>query len=253
VAGSAAGATPGSAEDQQPLAAALRPRSPQARPLAGRVVAIDPGHNGGNARAGSRIARLVEIGNGRKACDTTGAQTAGGYPESAFAWDVAARLAALLRQAGATVVLTRSDDTGVGPCITERASIGNRAHADAAISIHADGGPPAGYGFHVIEPASIGRNAAIVAPSNRLAVAVRTQFAAVTGEPFSTYTGGGRALTARTDLGGLNLSSVPKVFIECANLRNAADARRVTSPAWRQRAATALAAGLTAYLRSAAG
>jgi N-acetylmuramoyl-L-alanine amidase len=53
----------------------------------------------------------------------------------------------------------------------------------------------------------------------------------------------------RTDLGGLNLSTVPKVFIECANMRNAADAARVTSPAFRQRAAVGIAAGITAFLR----
>ena len=53
------------------------------------------------------------------------------------------------------VVLTRTSNAGWGPCITERAAIGNRAHADAAISIHADGGPASGRGFHVIYPPSI--------------------------------------------------------------------------------------------------
>ena len=240
--------TPGApaAADQTGQSLALQPLG--GRALAGKVIVIDPGHNGGNGRAAARIAQLVNIGNGTKACDTTGAQTNPGYAESAFTWDVANRLAALLRQAGATVVLTRSSNSGIGPCITERAAIGNRAHADAAISIHADGAPSGGYGFHVIEPASIGRNAAIVAPSDRLARTIRAMFSAGTGEPYSTYIGGGHALTARTDLGGLNLSTVPKVFIECANMRNAGDAGRLTSPVWRQRAAVALAAGLTAYL-----
>jgi N-acetylmuramoyl-L-alanine amidase len=76
-----------------------------------------------------------------KACDTAGAQTDAGYPEHAFTFNVAMRLARLLRAEGATVVLTRPNDHGVGPCVTQRAAIGNRAHADAAISIHADGGP----------------------------------------------------------------------------------------------------------------
>ena len=246
--GSSGSPAPGvpQAADQASQSLTLQPLG--ARPLSGKVIVIDPGHNGGNGRAASRIAQLVNIGNGTKACDTTGAQTNAGYAESAFTWDVANRLAALLRQAGATVVLTRSSNTGVGPCITERAAIGNRAHADAAISIHADGAPTGGYGFHVIEPLSIGRNAAIVGPSDRLARAIRATFAAGTGEAYSTYTGGGRALTTRSDLGGLNLSTVPKVFIECANMRNAGDAGRLTSPVWRQRAAVALAAGLTAYL-----
>lgn len=219
--------------------------------LQGKVIVIDPGHNGANGRHSRQIARQVWTGNGSKACDTTGAQTNAGYPESAFTFDVATRLAALLRARGATVVLTRTDDRGVGPCIIERAAIGNRARADAAISIHADGAPAAGHGFHVIVPRGIGRNDAIVAPSRRLGTAVRDAFRRGTGQPLATYTGtrtGG--VVTRSDLGGLNLSTVPKVFIECGNMRNPGDARRISSPAWRQRAAAALAAGLDTYLTS---
>jgi N-acetylmuramoyl-L-alanine amidase len=219
--------------------------------LRGKVVAIDPGHNGANYRHTAQIARKVSIGNGTKACDTTGTETNSGYPEAAFTLDVSLRLAGLLRAEGATVVLTRISDTGAGPCITERAAIGNRARADAAISIHGDGAPARGYGFHVIVPQGIGANDAIVSPSRRLGVQVRDAFRAGTGEALSTYTGtttGG--LVARSDLGGLNLSVVPKVFIECGNMRNAADALRMTTPAWRQRAAAALATGITQYLTS---
>ena len=49
----------------------------------------------------------------------------------------------------------------------------------------------------------------------------------------------------------LNLSRVPKVFIECANMRNATDAALVTSPRWQAKAARAIAAGLTAFLARA--
>jgi N-acetylmuramoyl-L-alanine amidase len=38
------------------------------------------------------------------------------------------------------------------------------------------------------------------------------------------------------------------VFIECANMRNAADAELVTSARWQALAARAIAAGLTAFL-----
>jgi N-acetylmuramoyl-L-alanine amidase len=217
--------------------------------LTGKVIAIDPGHNGANGRHPSVIDRQVAIGNGHKECDTTGTETNAGYTESAFTLDVATRAAALLRAAGATVVLTRTDDKGVGPCITERAAIGNHAHADAAISIHGDGAPASGYGFHVIVPLGIGSNDAIVTPSRALGARIRDAFRAGTGEPLSSYTGttsGG--LVARNDLGGLNLSTVPKVFIECGNMRNATDAHRMTSAAWRQRAAQALAAGLARYV-----
>ncbi|HET9658345.1 MAG TPA: N-acetylmuramoyl-L-alanine amidase [Kineosporiaceae bacterium] len=215
--------------------------------LRGKVIVIDPGHNGGNGAHPDQINRLVAVGNGTKACDTAGTQTNAGYAEHTFTWDLAQRLAATLRTAGAQVVLTRSGDAGVGPCINERAAIGNQAHADLAISLHADGASSSGYGFHIIEPGSIGSNTAIVAPSRQLGGALRDAFRAGTGEPYANYIARS-GIDVRTDLGGLNLSAVPKVFIECGNMRNAADASRLTSPAWRQRAAQALAAGMAGYL-----
>jgi N-acetylmuramoyl-L-alanine amidase len=216
--------------------------------VVGAVVAIDPGHNGANGAHAAAINRLVDAGGFRKACDTTGTATDAGYTESAYAFDVATRLAAAMRAMGATVVLTRDSDTGVGPCIDERAAIGNRAGADAAISIHADGGPASGRGFHVIEPAVVrGFTEPIVGPSARLGTAVRDAFAAGTPMPVSTYIGR-NGIDVRGDLGGLNLSHVPKVLIETGNMRNATDAGLLVDPAFRQRAADALAAGLASFL-----
>ena len=209
-------------------------------PLLGKTIAVDPGHNGANWAHPAEINRLVDAGGFRKACDTTGASTNDGYSEATYNFDVATRLTRILRREGARVVLTRTSNEGVGPCIDERAAIGNRAHADAAISIHADGGPPGGRGFEVIYKPQ--------APASRtLALAVRQAFAAITGEPYSTYVGRD-GLDVRTDLGGLNLSVVPKVLIETANMRNATDARRLESAAYRQREAVALARGLEAFL-----
>lgn len=217
-------------------------------PLAGRTIVLDPGHNGGNRFHAREIGRLVDAGTLRKPCDTVGAQTAAGYPEWAFTLDVAQRLATILRHAGARVVLTRTSNRGWGPCITRRAAIGNRARADAALSIHADGGPAGGRGFHVIGPVSVrGLTDDIAAPSRRLALAVRSAYRAGTGLAYSTYAGR-RGLAARSDLGGLNLSNVPKVFVECGNMRNAHDAALLSDGRFRQRIAEALARGLNAYL-----
>src|SRR4051794_16606156 len=113
-------------------------------PLHGKTIAIDPGHNGANWSHAATINRLVPAGGFEKACDTTGTSTNDGYAEAAYTLDVALRLADILRRDGARVVLTRKTNAGVGPCVNERAAIGNRAHADAAISIHADGGPSSG-------------------------------------------------------------------------------------------------------------
>jgi N-acetylmuramoyl-L-alanine amidase len=212
-------------------------------------VAIDPGHNGRNYLHPREIGRLVDAGTLRKACDTTGTATPGGYTEAAFNFDVALRLRRILRAAGARVVLTRTTNAGWGPCITERAAIGNQAHADAAISIHADGGPASGRGFHVIYPPSIrGLTDDIALPSRRLAVAVRAAYRSGTRMPYANYVGHA-GISVRSDLGGLNLSDVPKVFIETGNMRNATDAALLTSAGFRQRIARALAAGLERFLR----
>jgi N-acetylmuramoyl-L-alanine amidase len=209
---------------------------------------IDPGHNGGNAAHTREINRLVDAVTLRKACDTTGTATDKGYTESAFTLDVSKRLETLLQQAGAAVVLTRSDDSGWGPCIDERAAIGNRTHAAAALSIHADGGPASGRGFHVIEPAVIaGRNDSVVGPSRRLGTDIHDAYSRITGLPYATYIGRD-GIDVRDDLGGLNLSDVPKVFIECANMRNGVDARQLEDPAFRQRIALAIADGINSFL-----
>ena len=218
--------------------------------LRGKVVAVDPGHNGGNFDAVSAIGKLIWNGRESETCDTTGTETDGGYTEAQFNWDVALFLTADLRAEGATVALTRTSNTGVGPCVTERAAIGNEVHANAAISIHADGGPPGGRGFAILEPVADGPDDAIIGPSVTLGADLRAAFASGSGEPLSSYDGTG-GIQPRDDLAGLNLSRVPKVFIECANMRNATDAALVTSPRWQATAARAIAAGLTAFLTGA--
>ncbi|MFJ4802832.1 MULTISPECIES: N-acetylmuramoyl-L-alanine amidase [Streptomyces] len=223
-------------------------------PLKGKVVVIDPGHNVDNFRHTAEINRQVDVGNGRKECDTTGTSTNDGYAEARFTLDVAHRLRALLERQGATVRLTH-DEKGPdwGPCVNERAEIGNKAHADAAISIHADGAPVGDRGFHVILPGAVHAGGAdtrpIVGPSRDLGERIASDFRRVTGEPPSNYIGHGTALDTRTDLGGLNLSTVPKVFIECGNMRDDTDAALLTSGSWRQKAAQGMSEGIVSFLR----
>jgi N-acetylmuramoyl-L-alanine amidase len=220
--------------------------------LQGKVVAVDPGHNGGNFDAASAIGKLIWNGRESETCDTTGTETDGGYTEAQFNWDVALYLMADLRAEGAAVALTRTSNTGVGPCVTERAAIGNEVHANAAISIHADGGPSGGRGFAILEPVADGPDNAIIGPSVTLGADLRAAFASGRREPVSSYDGTD-GIQPRDDLAGLNLSRVPKVFIECANMRNATDAALVTSPRWQATAARAIAAGLTAFLTGHSG
>lgn len=214
----------------------------------GKVIVLDPGHNGGNASHPEEINKQVFVGNGYKACNTTGTSTPDGYSEHAFTWDVANRLARELQAEGAKVTLTRKNDTGVGPCITERAALANELHADAALSIHADGAPASGHGFHVIVPLPVGKNKDIVDESRQLGLAIRDAYHAGTGLPFATYIGKD-GLDQRDDLGGLNMSTVPAAFIECGNMSNPGDAAKLSDASFRQRMAESLANGFEKYFR----
>jgi N-acetylmuramoyl-L-alanine amidase len=230
-----------------------RTAAPAASPLRGRTVVLDPGHNTDNVNHTADINRLVDIGTARKECDTTGTATNEGYAEASFSLDVSRRVRALLAERGAKVRLTQDGDRSFGPCVDERARLGNEAHADAAVSIHGDGSAAGNRGFHVITPAlvdaGIADTRAIVAPSGLLGAALKSHFASASGSAPANYLADGTGLMARSDLGGLNLSTVPKVLIECGNMRDAQDAAKFTDPTWRQRAAEGIADGITAFLQ----
>lgn len=216
-------------------------------PPPGRVVVLDPGHNGGNASHPEEINRQVPAGRGRtKACNTTGTATQAGYPEHAFTFDVSVRVRDILTARGVRVVLTRPNDSGVGPCVDERAAIGNREGAAAVVSIHADGSTNAGaHGFHIAYSAPP-LNAAQGEPSTRLARVLRDTLRAG-GFVTSNYIGSG-GLSPRDDLAGLNLSERPAALVECGNMRDAAEAAVLSSADGRQRYAAAIADAILTYL-----
>jgi N-acetylmuramoyl-L-alanine amidase len=229
------------------ISAAVTTALPATIPVEDRVIVLDPGHNGGNAAHPADINRQVPDGRGgSKPCNTTGTAAADGYTEHEFNWDVAVRVRDALSAKGFRVVMTRDGDSGVGPCVDERAAIGNRAAAAAVVSIHADGAPGAGsHGFHVayssppLEPAQGD-------PSIRLATTLRDTLVGA-GFTTSTYVGAG-GLDPRADLAGLNFSERPTALVECGNMQQAGDAALLESPGGRARVAAAIADAIVAYL-----
>lgn len=151
-----------------PEASASGARAPE-QPLAGRVVGIDPGHNGRNRNAPREIRKQIWNGRSYQDCNTTGTSTDDGYSESRFTFNVATYLADLIHNAGGATVLTRSSDDGVGPCVDVRARTLNEANVDIAIDIHADGGPASGRGFTILRPVPSGVNDPVVAASREYA------------------------------------------------------------------------------------
>ena len=217
----------------------------RAKPLAGKIVGIDPGHNGRNGTDPAYLAHQVFNGRTMENCNTTGTQTAAGYTESLFNWNVSRYLTADLRKDGAKVVLTRPNNHGIGPCVDKRSTMLN--HTDVAIDIHADGGPAWGRGFTVLEPVADGPNNKIIGSSIRFGHYVDKALLAGSPMRVSNYYGRGGYIF-RSDLAGLNLTTVPKVLIECGNMPNRADAALLTAPRVQRQIARALEAAIIRFL-----
>lgn len=225
-----------------PVQAAVEAPDPGALtrpPLAGLRVAIDPGHNGGNATHPEQLARLVPNGrDGSKACNTTGTATPASYPEHAAVWGVAQRAEKELRALGASVTMTRRGDAGVGPCVDRRGRWPQRHRADVLVSLHADGSADSAVrGAHVARSwPPLSRSQRL--PSRRLAVAVLEAFKRADLVVTRSY--GTAGLVRRGDLATLNHARRPAVLVELGQMTNPADARLLSSGRGQNRYAAAV-------------
>lgn len=212
--------------------------------IAGMTVFLDPGHSGINDES---ITRQVPNGRGgEKDCETTGTSTNDGYPEHTLNWEVVLQVRDALEQMGVHTQLSRPDDSGTAPCIDARAAQANAVHPDAIVSIHADGGPSSGQGFHVNYSAPP-LNDVQAGPAVQLATTMRDTLAAA-GLEEATYIGTD-GLYGRSDLAGLNLAVYPAVLVELGNMRNSADAAIMESVDGRARYAADVTQGIVAYLQ----
>ncbi len=234
-----------------PAAPATPAAAPASAPLAGMVIALDPGHQLGNSNPNfaDKIAQSRFNGYETKGCNTTGTETADGYPESTFNWRVARYLKVRLRQLGAKVKLTRDGDSyrKWGPCVWDRGEFGAEVGADLLVSIHADGAPGAGGGFFIFVPSVIdGWTDDIAGPSQRMGRRMLRAMADA-GAPVSEYMS--PPLVVTPTLSTLNFSDVPAVLVELGNMRDPGDAARMTSRDGQKQYADWLLRGIRAALR----
>src|ERR1700736_1138112 len=211
--------------------------------IAGMIVFLDPGHNGANDAS---IGRQVPTGRGgTKDCQASGTSTNDGYPEHTFTWDTTLRIRAELSALGARTAMSRGNDDALGPCVDQRAAMANALHPNAVVSIHADGGPPSGRGFHVNYSAPP-LNQAQAGPAVQFARIMRDQLQA-SGIPPSNYVGQD-GLYGRADLAGLNLAQYPSILVELGNMKNPADDALITTDEGRQKYAAAVVDGIAGFL-----
>lgn len=189
--------------------------------LAGQTIVVDPGHGGidGGATAFGRVEKTVTL-------------------------PIGLDLSALLRGAGARVIVTRNSDTFVS--LAARTAITNAAGADAFVSIHANAlndlsfsGVTTFYGAASGFVTGVRRSPALVAASARLATDVQAATQARTGEidrgvqPATYYV--------------LGDAGIPTILIETGYITNPAEGQRLTNPAYQEALAAGIADGLAQF------
>lgn len=228
-------------------------------PLAGKKIFLDPGHQG--TGHSEDLSRQVDDGRGgTKDCQTTGMTSLGGVPEHTITWDVSQLVKAGLENLGATVELSRQDDTGWGGCVDERARAASASGADLAVSIHADsttGGEDATrHGFHLIVPTLPIPDQKVdevqSGPGQAASTAIRDAYVKGGFTP-ANYAGVVDGIQSRSDIAGPALTTVPLAFVEMGNGSNPEDAAILESQDGRLKHAVAIIVGAVDYLMGVTG
>lgn len=208
-----------------------------AEALAAALICIDPGHGTPPAVGAQR----EPIGPGSSVLKV---KDGGGAPgEAAVVLAISHRTRALLVARGYRVAMTRTGPTfryGNGGNVA-RAQFCNRRRAALMLRIHADGSADSSRrGVSTLYPAfQRGWTDDIFGPSRRAARLVQRALARATRAP-------DLGTVVRSDLTGFNWADVPAILVETGFLSNPAERRLLDAPAYQQRIARSLAAGVAA-------
>jgi N-acetylmuramoyl-L-alanine amidase len=244
-------------------------------------IGTPPAAPSSNVRGGFSLARQLGLGASRIVIDAghgghdPGAML-GTTTEAAIALDVALRLEKLLiKEPGIDVVLTRRDDVYIS--LQERADVANREDADLFVSIHVNASRnPAARGVetYLLDFASTPEAEAVAARENassvmtmshlnelvrRIALTTKADESRDLAEHLQTnlvrrlaaYNKGLKNLgVRRAPFVVLIGASMPSVLVEVAFLTHKQEGRLLATPAYRQRIAESLLAGVRGYLAS---
>ncbi len=217
------------------------PTSSRTRSLAGKVVAIDAGHQGTGDLSLEPIGPGATTKKPKVQSGTTGVATRN--PEGLINLLVARRLQQELVDRGAEVVMVRtSQDVNIAN--SKRAKIANDAEADLFIRLHCDGNDKRSMmGLSTLVPASNKWTRPIVASSTRAGRYVHAAVISATGA-------NDLGVDDRGDLTGFNYSKVPTVLVEMGFMTNAGEDVKLGAAGYQQKLAVGLANGIEDYLTS---
>jgi len=227
---------------QQAIAAidAQEAPAPVSGSLAGKVIAIDPGHQGRADSSPEPIGPGASETKPKVAGGTSGTVT--GVPESQTVLEIGMKLKAALEARGATVVMTRTSQN-VNVSNSQRAAVANDAGADLFIRLHCDGAASSSpHGISMLVPADNSWTAPIFSASRSAGEALQSAVIAATGAK-------NNGVVQRSDLSGFNYCKVPSVLIEMGFMTNADEDRALNSAAYQDKLVAGLTQGCLNWLR----
>jgi N-acetylmuramoyl-L-alanine amidase len=213
----------------------------EGKPLAGRVVCIDPGHQGKGDPAEEAVGPGSAEMKAKMAAGATG--VASKVPEYKLTLAVGLKVKAELEKLGATVVMTR-ETNDVNISNKERAELANKKGAELVVRIHADGASDGKVkGVSVLVPGKAGlKDEAVVAKSRKAGEVILQAYAAATGAA-------SRGVVERNDMTGFNWSTVPVVLIELGFMSNAEEDQLMETEAYQGKMAEGIVKGVVGYLK----
>lgn len=206
-----------------------------------KIIVIDPGHAN---RSNLEKEPLAPGSTVMKIKDGGGAQgVATGTPEYRINMNVSVKLKAILQNNGYTVVMTKTlDSQSLGN--VERANIWNNANAALVLRIHADSSTSSSAkGASMLVPSPINNDTkAIYAASKSYGKTVLNTLVQEVGMP-------NRGVIEHNDMTGFNWTKVPVILVEMGFLSNPEEDRMLSSDAYENKIAKALADGIMTALK----
>ncbi|MFB5661028.1 N-acetylmuramoyl-L-alanine amidase [Alteribacillus sp. HJP-4] len=178
-------------------------------PVSGETIVIDAGHGGsdGGAQANGLVEKQVNLA-------------------------VALKVEDLLEDAGANVVMTRTNDTFIS--LNGRVSIAESANADSFVSIHANAATPGAEGAETFYNSSHQSQ-----KSYELARSIQNRLVSETGMKFRRVAEAGFYVIKNT--------TMPSTLIELGFLTNTGDSNRMKQSGYNDKAARAVYNGIADY------
>ena len=206
--------------------------------LSGKVICIDPGHQKKQNSEQEPVAPNSSTKKAKVTGGTSGTSTK--TPEYVVTLSVGLKLQSLLENAGAKVVMTR-DSNDVNISNIERAKLGNKAKADIAIRIHADGSTdPSVKGISMLVPTTDYLSDDLVKKSQTAGKIVLEKVIQKTGAK-------SRGVIKRNDMTGFNWSEIPVILIEMGFMSNPEEDKLLNTEDYQNKIAAGLFEGLAAY------